>query len=390
MGQTGTTSIRPFRANDWWTSKAALLMGFVYLYTLWFHISLLSFIPLSLLSITVIAGFASFGYLVNDFFDKEKDRLAGKGNFLLNKPILYQMGLPVLSLLLIALPWLYLPCDRWSFALIGIQLSLFVLYSAPPLRLKERGSAGVVIDALYAHAVPTMLAAYTFLLASTSVPRYAAFLFLFLWQFLCGVRNIVIHQQEDAASDKASNTKTFANAGNVKIVLNLLQFVLIAELLCCVVFFSLLTLDHHSFGVCIAAVLALCFQPTFWYIHITENEIPEPPLRYFPNNVYEKWLPLVYLLLLSFSNVFFLIFLFAHISLFNFGLYRQTGQRGSHIWKSIPFGHLLYLILIPVKTLTSTVINHVIYYSLLLLGIDLKKEQMSALEYFKKRKRSDK
>ena len=92
MGQADISSTRPFRAEDWWKSKAALLMGFVYLFALWFDIPVRPFIPLSVLSIAVIIGFASFGYIVNDFFDKEKDRQAGKKNFLLDKSISYQLG----------------------------------------------------------------------------------------------------------------------------------------------------------------------------------------------------------------------------------------------------------------------------------------------------------
>ena len=38
-----------FRVKDWWWSKAALLMGLVYLFAAWYHISFEEFIPLSIL-----------------------------------------------------------------------------------------------------------------------------------------------------------------------------------------------------------------------------------------------------------------------------------------------------------------------------------------------------
>ena len=57
-----------FRIKDWWWSKAALLMGFVYLYAAWFGISFEKMVWLSLLSVSTIAGFASLGYFSNDFF----------------------------------------------------------------------------------------------------------------------------------------------------------------------------------------------------------------------------------------------------------------------------------------------------------------------------------
>jgi len=386
MGPSGSIPIQPFRADDWWTSKASLLMGFVYLFALWFHISFERFLPLALFSILVIAGFASFGYLSNDFFDKEKDRLAGKKNFLLDKPLFYQIGLAIVSISLIVMPWFFLPAAALSYWLIGIQLSLFLLYSCPPIRLKEKGAAGVLVDSLYAHAVPTILAAYTFFLASFFFLPYIAFVLLFLWQLLSGIRNILIHQLEDKSSDTSSGTKTFAGTSNTKSILQILQAVILLELAFCLAFFSLLTFREHQFAVCIAAVFLLCFQSIFWYIHLTLEDLPDPPLRYFPNNVYEKWLPAIYLILLSFSNGYFLILLFLHITLFNFDLYRSSIRTASDIRKGLPIGYIHYTVVLPIRIFISKVVNHTIYYSLLIVGIDLKKEQMSALDYFRKKR----
>ena len=79
-----------FRVKDWWWSKAALLMGMIYLFAAWYHISLVQFVPLSVLSLITISGFASMGYLFNDLFDIEKDAAAGKSNFLAGKsPVFY-------------------------------------------------------------------------------------------------------------------------------------------------------------------------------------------------------------------------------------------------------------------------------------------------------------
>jgi len=380
MGQSGSIPIQPFRADDWWTSKASLLMGFVYLFALWFHISFERFIPLALFSILVITGFASFGYLTNDFFDKEKDMLASKKNFLLAKPLVYQIGLAIVSISLIAMPWFFLPADGPSFWLIGIQLSLFLLYSCPPVRLKEKGAAGVLVDSLYAHAIPTILAAYTFFLASSISLPYIAFALLFFWQLLSGLRNILIHQLEDTSSDLSSGTQTFAGTTDTKKILQILQVVILLELAFCLAFFSLLTVGEHLFAVCIAAVFVLCFRSSFWYIHLTQEELPDLPLRYFPNNVYEKWLPAIYLILLSFSNGYFIILLVLHITLFNFDLYRSIIRIGSNIRNNLPLGYIHYSIVLPICIFISKVINHLIYYSLLILSIDLKKEQMSALD----------
>lgn len=385
MGQSGSIIIQPFRADDWWTSKASLLMGFVYLFALWFHISFEQFIPLAVFSILVIAGFASFGYLTNDFFDKEKDKQSGKRNFLLDKSISYQIGSMIVSISLIVIPWFFLPSTALSYWLIAAQLVLFLVYSCPPIRLKEKGAAGVLVDSLYAHAVPTILAAYTFFLASSISVPYTEFAILFLWQLMSGARNILIHQLEDKSSDKTSETKTFAGSVDPKRILQILQAVISLELILFLTFFSLLTIGDHWFGVCIVVAFLLSFQDIFWYMFLTNEDLPEPPLRYFPNNVYEKWLPALYLIILSISNPYFLILLLLHITLFNFKLYHRMIHTASNIRNGLPVGEIRYGIIIPIRIFGSRVVNHFIYYTFRIVGVDLKKEQMSALEYLRKK-----
>ena len=110
--------------------------------------------------------------------------------------------------------------------------------------------------------------------------------------------------------------------------------------------------------------------------------------RYFPNNVYEKWLPALYLLLLCFRNPFFGLILVVHLALFNFEFYRLVAKWVYLLWKEVYFA-----ILVPVwnlcRKVASLFINHLIYYALLIAGINLKKENTSALEYFKTRRKTD-
>jgi 4-hydroxybenzoate polyprenyltransferase len=381
---------RPFRVDDWWLSKASLLMGFVYLFTWWFSIPLARFIPLALCSIIVIAGFASFGYLVNDFFDKEKDRKAGKKNFLLNKSVPCQICLTVISLLLIALPWLYLPATQASYQLIGLQLSLFLIYSCPPLRLKERGVAGVIADALYAHALPVILAAYTFLLASGSSSSYFPFALLFFWQFMCGVRNILIHQLEDRDTDLRCGTLTLAGTLSIGTSYNILRGILAAELFLCIAFFAYLGYYNASLHYVLAAIFLVSVQDVLRYMHIMREDLPDAPLRYFPNNVYEKWLPVLYLLLLAGSDHYFLIILVLHLAIFNFTFYIQSLHMSVRAWQQIPFLRILYEVVVPIRIILSRAVNYIIYYSFLLFGIDLRRQQISAADYLKKKWRADK
>jgi hypothetical protein len=106
--------------------------------------------------------------------------------------------------------------------------------------------------------------------------------------------------------------------------------------------------------------------------------------RFFPNNLYEKWLPPLFLLLGIFSERLFLVVLLMHLALFNFNLYQQIAKR---IRLSIAWAeHYVYT---PsknfIKARASLVVNYFIYYVLLSFDIDLKKENTSALNYFRKK-----
>ncbi|MBS1618766.1 MAG: UbiA family prenyltransferase [Bacteroidetes bacterium] len=377
-----------FRADDWWSSKAALLMGFVYLFSLWFHIPAGRFPVLALLSLAVIAGFASLGYLINDLFDLDKDKAAGKRNFLLGKSLVLRTGLFILSLALTLAPWLYLPADRISFLLIGLELTLFVVYSYPPIRLKERGALGILTDALYAHAVPVALAAYTFALAGAPAPQwYIPLAFLLSWQLLAGMRNILVHQYEDAEADTATGTRTYVMHADHKKIFTALRWLCSAELSCVLLFFAVMGVDQWRLALGAVLVFFLALQDFFWYAFLLREDIPEAPLRYFPNHIYEQWLPVFYLVLLSMDDRWFLVVLILHITLFNARLYVLSADAMQHGYRAIPFIRIWFGLWLPVRTFVSAVINYTIYYTLLLFGIDLRKENMSAVDYFK-RKRS--
>ena len=363
-----------FRVKDWWWSKAALLMGMVYLFTARYHIPFGKFIPLSLLSLTTITGFASLGYLFNDMFDIEKDRLAGKRNFLAGRSAGTIILLFLLSATFVLAPWYWLPKDNFSFILIGLQLVLFIIYSAPPIRLKEQGLAGIVTDALYAHGIPPVLAAYTFALAGNYPFTVTDIAFLFAWQTLAGFRNILIHQAEDMPADRISGSRNFvagiAQATFQEIVTRLISM----ELLLGGVYFSVLGYYHLPFYLFLSLSVSLAL-----FLLILPRLLKSPG-RYFPNNIYEKWLPVAYLLLLGGEDLRFIILFVIHLLLFNFDFYVQTADKIYGRWKSVAFTGML----ISLKIWLSYPVNYFIYYSLRIFGVDLKKENVSAAQYLRK------
>ena len=151
------------------------------------------------MSCATIFGIAGFGYFLNDWTDREEDQRAGKFNVMLQLHWAAVVGLLLLFLALAVVPWVvYFPKGWSTLGLLGFEFLLFVLYSAPPFRFKERGWLGVLCDAGYAHAVPAVLAGITFFyLGNRSF--VAIFWFLGLlgaWQAAVGVRNILLQAQQ--------------------------------------------------------------------------------------------------------------------------------------------------------------------------------------------------
>ncbi len=163
-------------------------------------------------SVCTIVGLAGLAYVANDLADREADRRAGKPN-LLSSVGPGRAAALALGLALAAFgPWFgVLPLETPGRVLLALQLGLVAAYSLPPLRLKERGLAGVLADALYAHAVPALLATLTYRAMADGplppLPRFAGP--LVAWQFALGVRNVVLHQLADLDHDRRSGLRTW-------------------------------------------------------------------------------------------------------------------------------------------------------------------------------------
>lgn len=358
-------------------------MGVVYIAVAWLSISFDSFLFLSLSSVTTIAGFASAGYLINDFFDREKDAIAGKKNFLHDKSPALITFLLLCALVMVFAPWLYLPFTKYSVYLIIAELTLFVLYSLPPVRLKERAWAGVLADACYAHTLPVLLAVYTFSLAAQKTLPVWATCLLLAWQMLNGVRNILLHQFDDKEADLRAGTKNLV-AGIATDTFHLLLVVLVViELVLSLLFFGSLAVTNLNFFACIFLLLVWGIVMGVKFRTADAHSMMKTHWRYFPNNVYEKWLPPIVLGILSLADRRFLIILLIHVLLYNAELYTETYKVLFPAIRDAWTKHIRVFL----RSATSAMVNYPIYFLFLLFGVDLKKENRSAIDYLKNRKR---
>jgi 4-hydroxybenzoate polyprenyltransferase len=203
-----------FRLRDWYKSKLAFAIAAALL--------LCPSIELSeLLAIAVgISAWAGFGYAMNEIADAPTDQRAGKRNKAVGLPLSAQafaLSFAACTAITASLLW---AVDIWSPLLILAGLTLAWAYSAPPLRLKERGLAGVLAGAIAQWSLPVLAiaAAQPSIWTRADVAAYA------LTGFFLGIRWMVIHQVEDEFRDRVSGVRTFANLGGYVQKLTLLAF----------------------------------------------------------------------------------------------------------------------------------------------------------------------
>lgn len=135
------------------------------------HISLLAlfyvliedelFIPLdSLILISSLGFYLMYGALINDFFDMPYDIAVGKKRPVQNLSKIVFVGIILCVAFLSVLHLLYL--KKISFiAVYSVSYLLVTFYSAPPIRFKSRGFAGLIVNGLIEKMLP-VLAIFTF------------------------------------------------------------------------------------------------------------------------------------------------------------------------------------------------------------------------------------
>ena len=240
---------------------------------------------------------------------------------------------------------------------------------------------GLIVDALYAHTLPVLLAVYTFSLAEGKSIPVLQLNFLAVWQTLSGIRNILLHQHDDMAADQKSGVKNWVATISQSFFYHIVLCVVCFEIVCCVLFFSALSIQNIFFLLCVIIIIGWAVYTFVRFSAEGMNSYMSNYWKYFPNTIYEKWLPPALLVILSFRDIRFFIILLIHVLLFNIALYLQTF---GFVFPRI-FYPLLNHVYIPMRRVFSALINYPIYYCFLLFGVDLKKEKLSALEYLRKK-----
>ena len=217
------------RAHRWWDTQIPVMLALVYAVLAKAEPAPAVTTTLGTLALFLVAsvGIAGFGHLFNDLFDIEQDLESGASNLAAGRHPLRLAATFALVLLLAWMPWRWLPTTPAVWTLLGLEFALFILYSIPGVRLKERGILGPIADALYSWMISTAVALLVFArLGAVMVPAWASAL-LAAWAFILGLRHILTHQIEDASRDQAAGMSTFVTRHGWLPTFGILQRVLL-------------------------------------------------------------------------------------------------------------------------------------------------------------------
>lgn len=271
-----------------------------------------------LISALSIAGFA---HVVNDIFDIDSDQRTGKPNAMAGWPKRYQ-GLLCFGLGLLGfIPW---PAVDLSLVSMGCLSGLYILpllYSIPPIRLKERGAWGLLSDALLAHTLPTLFILSVFLdytvLSRLEIYFAAA---VTVWSLATGLRNIILHQfwdrqhdieaEQDTALARSTATYFYRLIIYIIMPLEILSLIFAAAML--YAFSPAIILSGLAYGL----IFELARYASIWTV--PRHPAPlKPGSHIFLHDYYEIWLPLSGLFTLCYRDAFYLPVLGFHLILFH-------------------------------------------------------------------------
>jgi 4-hydroxybenzoate polyprenyltransferase len=184
------------RVNDWASLEVLVLgtLGIIYIYP--------GDSRIIFLFILFSAAAASFGYGINNYFDRHSDVKAGRA-------LLYPHSLSpwtvrtLLVIFLLAASVLSYFTFNWNGFIVALgSFALAFAYSA--MRLKKRGAMGVLAIPLSAYSLPFL----SLFLTRPEQPLLG--IGMITWLFIFGILDILIHQVSDIDNDARSGLKTLA------------------------------------------------------------------------------------------------------------------------------------------------------------------------------------
>ncbi len=290
------------RPRAWWYNKVPLSVLLVF-----FLLAGNPFSPFGIVTLIgvvgVVCGVANYGYALNELFDLEEDRRAGRNNSAAGRTG-GEMWTIIAGSAAFAVAVAGLLGHLTAVVLTLAALLLPLTYSVPPFRTKERGWIGVLSDALAAHVFPAALALTVMTKLSLPTQGSAVQTAILGWAFATGLRGILSHQLHDDKRDLSAGLMTVAHRyGHDCLSFFVVCFVLPVEIgfLLAAVFLlpghPAMTLAAVSFCMIEVARFWLGRQPLYRFTTWWKGYIP-----FSDEGFYKVWGPLALGIDLSFSS----------------------------------------------------------------------------------------
>jgi hypothetical protein len=293
------------RLGNWWFSKIPPLLAVAYLEILRTasdpdHSSLL--IGCFIFSVSCVA---IFGHVINDAFDTDTDRRAGKYNAIAHLGWCRRTALMVIFLFAGFLPALIVEYPIPALLLLALNYLWPAVYSLPFLRFKERGLLGVICDAMGSHVTPTLFALSLFGTFATN-DQIMFPLAITLWSAALGVKGILHHQLMDRDNDRRSGTVTFASKAAPETISRFMTRYSISVELPINTALVIVVYPWCPLG---AAALAVYFalEITKYYLRFkfalsADSRMARPNIPFSNEQFYVFWLPLAAAIQMAYSD----------------------------------------------------------------------------------------
>lgn len=329
-----TVLVRP---NAWWFSKVPLS---ILLFLLLAGESSLSatILPLAGLVATVCCV-GNYGFAINDLFDQEEDRIAGKANAATTHGARTIWASAIVSAIL-AVVVAAVSAGLAGGLLTVAAMLLPLIYSVPPLRVKERGWFGVLADALAAHLFPALLAMLIVsrhALQDLTIPLLIA---ITAWSLVTGLRNILAHQLKTAERDRVAGLTTLAHTRGHWRLVQVVGYVIVpVEYLA---FATIIYLTGPTAFILLVAAVFVSYELLKYYQNIISIDVFKEKSRHFipfmDEGAYRVWGPIALTIDAAFSDPSYYALALLYIFLFLKRARRETRQirrTGKRLYKSV-------------------------------------------------------
>jgi len=313
------------RWQEWYDSKLPLLVATAYYLSIRHPLPWPGAVARYSSSIIFCALFLAYGYAVNDYSDLEIDKLVGKKKLIAEIPRTDTLVLLIVLVLLgivVLLPYYQ---DRKVILTVALCYILGTVYSLPPIRLKERGIAGLWGSAIAQRFLPALVIGAVWQSIDIVTLGWA-----FLG-FLAGMRYILIHQYQDLDADLQSGVKTFATRQPTEIA-RLIYLTFILEVIATGFLILSIALSNPRFWIIPLGYIAY----SIWYYSLYRRFVGAPDLMSFVHlplvDLYTIFLPAALLLFLIAKDIKWLLFLPLEIV-----WKRQCARQ----YLSLPYGYIV-------------------------------------------------